>query len=162
MPVFGLPWSGWLLGSGIRNGGVVLCLCESFLCICPVHVSVYCVKRIHAHHRCTNYLILLQLIDICFLTYIYLWPLSQIQTCLHVVVGPGFVWKSPAFMRSSASHTADPHGRLQNNVNRTSLLGAEGIDTICDSSTACMLPRLRQEMPSCIVLLSCDSPCISL
>ena len=29
-----------------------------------------------------------------------------------VVVGPGFVPTSPAFMRSSASHPAGPHGRL--------------------------------------------------
>ena len=33
-------------------------------------------------------------------------------TCLCVVVGPGFVSVSPAFMRSSASHSAGPHGRL--------------------------------------------------
>ena len=35
---------------------------------------------------------------------------SKLVLC--VVVGPGFVWTSPAFMRSSASHPAGPHGQL--------------------------------------------------
>ena len=39
----------------------------------------------------------------CTIPYIYLWHISQIQTCLCVVVGPEFVSTSPAFMRSSAS-----------------------------------------------------------
>ena len=43
---------------------------------------------------------------------ICLWQISQIQTCMCVVVGPGFVSTSPAFMRDSASHPAGPHGRL--------------------------------------------------
>ena len=38
--------------------------------------------------------------------------ISQIQNCLCVFVGPGFVSTSPAFMRSSASHPVGPHGRL--------------------------------------------------
>ena len=46
--------------------------------------------------------------------YPYLLPtvylLSQIQTYLCVVVGPGFVSISPAFMKSSASHPDGPHG----------------------------------------------------
>ena len=77
-----------------------------------VHVSVYCARRIPAHLGCTQCLSLLHHIDICFLPYICLWKISQIQTCLRVVVGPGFVSISPAFMRSSAIHSADPHGRL--------------------------------------------------
>ena len=53
----------------------------------------------------------------CFLTCICLCQISQIQTC--VFVGPGFVSTSPAFMRSSASHPAGPHGRLaQKTVHR--------------------------------------------
>ena len=35
----------------------------------------------------------------------------QIQTCLFKVVGPGLVSTSPAFVSSSASHLAGPHGR---------------------------------------------------
>ena len=38
--------------------------------------------------------------------------LPNIQTRLFEVVGPGLVSTSPAFVRSSASHLADPHGRL--------------------------------------------------
>ena len=52
-----------------------------------------------AHLRCTHW-------SICFLPCIYLWQISQLQTCLCVVVGPGLVSTSPAFMRSSASHLA--------------------------------------------------------
>ena len=36
----------------------------------------------------------------------------EIQTCLSVVVGPGLVSTSPAFMRSSAIHPVGPHGRI--------------------------------------------------
>ena len=48
--------------------------------------------------------------------YMCLWQISQIQTCLRVVVGPGLVSTSPAFMRSrnsAASHLAGPHGSSQ-------------------------------------------------
>ena len=45
-----------------------------------------------------------------------LWQISQIQTCLCVVVGPGLVSTSPAFMRSIDRHTAGPHGRLAQNT----------------------------------------------
>ena len=47
--------------------------------------------------------------DICFLPYICLWQISQIQTCLRVVVGPGLVSTSPAFMRSSGSNDLGLH-----------------------------------------------------
>ena len=50
--------------------------------------------------------------DICFLTCIYSWQISQIQTRLCDVVGPGFVSTSPAFMRICTNHPAGPHGRL--------------------------------------------------
>ena len=37
--------------------------------------------------------------------------ISQIQIFLSKVVGPGLVSTSPAFVSSSASHPAGPHGR---------------------------------------------------
>ena len=82
---------------------------------------------------------------------ICLWQISQIQTCLCVGVGPGFVSTSPAFMRSSASHPAAMHGRLApKNGKSGPLMGPRGFDTICtavcnrcDSSTACRLCRLE-------------------
>ena len=47
-----------------------------------------------------------------------LWEISQIQTCLFKVVGPGLVSTSPAFVGSRASHPAGPHGRhAQKTVN---------------------------------------------
>ena len=79
------------------------------LCRWQVQVSVNCARRIPVHLRCTQCSIMLHLIDICFLTCIWQWQISQIQTCLRVVVGPGLVSTSPAFMRSIASHPAGPH-----------------------------------------------------
>ena len=80
---------------------------------------MYCTWRIPAHLRCTQCSILLHLMDICFLTCICLWQISQIQTFLFKVVGPGLVSTSPAFVSSSASHPAGPHGRhAQKTVNR--------------------------------------------
>ena len=52
------------------------------LCRWQVQVSVYCAWRIPAHLRCTQCSILLHLMDICFLTCICLWQISQIQTFL--------------------------------------------------------------------------------
>ena len=80
----------------------------------------------------------------------FLWKISKIQACLCVVVGHGFVSISPAFMRSSASHPAGPHGRLARIRSiGPHCVGAGGFDTIwtavcnrCDSSTACRLCRL--------------------
>ena len=93
------------------------------LCRWQVQVSVYCAWRIPAHLRCTQCSILLHLMDICFLTCICLWQISHIQTRLFSVVGPGLVSTSPAFVSSSASHPAGPHGRhAQKTVNR----GREG------------------------------------
>ena len=72
---------------------------------------MYCAWRIPAHLRCTQCSILLHLMDICFLTCICLWQISQIQTFLFKVVGPGLVSTSPAFVSSSASHPAGPHAQ---------------------------------------------------
>ena len=68
-------------------------------------------------------------IDICFLTCNCMWQISQIQTCLRVVVGPRLVSTSPAFMRSIASHPAGPHGAYWCIVGFvTSLLRHNGMD----------------------------------
>ena len=48
-------------------------------------------------------------LDICFLTCICLWQISQIQTFLFKVVGPGLVSTSLAFVSNSASHPEGPH-----------------------------------------------------
>ena len=127
--------NGCATGARVCEGWVVLCLCVvslDSLCRWQVQVSVYCARRIHAHLRCTQCSILLHLIDICYLACICRWQISQIQTCLRVVVGPGLVSTSPTFMRSIASHPAGPHGRLaKKTVIGPPLLGAGGIDTIC-------------------------------
>ena len=99
----------------LRGWGGVMSVCVvslDSLSRWQVHVSVYCARQIPAHLRCTQCSILLHLIDICFLTCICLWQISQIPNCLGVVAGPGLVLTSPAFMRSSASHPAGPHGWL--------------------------------------------------
>ena len=102
------------------------------LCRWQVQVSVHCARRIPAHPRRTQCSILLHHIDICFLICICLWQISHIQTSLRVVVGPGLVSTSPAFMRSIASHPVVTHGRLaQKTVIGPPILGAGGFDTIC-------------------------------
>ena len=93
-----------------------------YLCIWQVQVSVYCARRIPAHLGCTQCSIILHLIDICLLTCICLWQISQIQTCLRVVVGPGLVSTSPASMMSIVSHPAG----LPKNGNRSPIAGVEG------------------------------------
>ena len=117
---------------------------------------MYCAWRIPAHLRCTQCSILLHLMDICFLTCICLWQISQIQTSLFRVGGPGLVSTSPAFVSNSASHPAGPHAQ-KNGKSGPHLLGAGRFDTICtaagvrcDSSTACRLCRLE---PSFITLI---------
>ena len=61
----------------------------------------------------------LHLMDTCFLTCICLWQISQIQTLLFKVVGHGLVSTSPAFVSSSANHSAGPHDRhAQKTINR--------------------------------------------
>ena len=73
---------------------------------------------------------------------VFLWHISQIQTCLCVVVGPGFVSTSTAFMRSSGS--AWP--AFPKMVNRSPIVGGGRFRQICteicnrrDSSTTCRL-----------------------
>ena len=130
-----------------------------YLCRWQVQVSVYCAWRIPAHMRCTQCLILLHLMDICFLTCICLWQISQIQTFLFRVVGPGLVSTSPAFVSNSASHPAGPHGRhAKKPVNRAPIAGAGRFDTICTAAlgrcdTACRLFRL-EPIPEIILLFS--------
>ena len=75
------------------QGICVLCLADT----CPSEV-----------HPVFNHV---HLMDICFLTCICLCQISQIQTFLYRVVGPGLVSTSPAFVSNSASHPAGPHGR---------------------------------------------------
>ena len=56
-------------------GGVVLCLCEVWvwiICVDGRSRYLYCAWRIPEHLRCTLCSILLQLMDICFLTCICL------------------------------------------------------------------------------------------
>ena len=48
--------------------------------------------------------------DVCFLL-ISLWQMLQIQTCVRVCFGPGFVSTSPAFNSISASQPSGPLGR---------------------------------------------------
>ena len=96
------------------------------------------------HLRCIQCSILLHLIDICFLTCIFLWQISQIQTCLRVVVRPGLVSTLPAFMRSIASHPTGLHGQLDHCCGQEGLTQfAHGLPDRCDSSTACRLCRLE-------------------
>ena len=88
---------------------------------------MYCAWRLPAHLRCTQCSILLHLMDICFLTCICLWQISQIKTFLFRVVGPGLVSTSPAFVSNSASYPAGPHGRhAQKTVNRAPIAGGGG------------------------------------
>ena len=80
------------------------------LCRWHIHVSVYWSTRICAHLRCTQCSEWLHLSDVCFLV-ISLWQISQIQTCVRVCFGPGFVSTSPAFDSSCTSQPAGPLGR---------------------------------------------------
>ena len=104
-----------MLGPGSGRVGSVMTVrvvSPDSLCRWQVQVSVYCARRIHVHLGCTKCSILLHLINICFLLCICLWQISQIQTCLCVVVEAGFVATSPVFIRSSDSHPAGQHNRI--------------------------------------------------
>ena len=96
------------MGERIKFG---VCVSLDSLCRWQFQVSVYCAWRIPAHLRCTQCSILLHLMDICFLTCVCLWQISQIQTYLFKVVRPGLASTSPAFVSSSASHPAGPHAK---------------------------------------------------
>ena len=127
--VFWLRWCGWCrwgVGRGLGQwsgavGWCYVCVSLDSLCRWQFQVSVYCAWRIPAHLRCTQCSILLHLMDICFLTCICLWQISQIQTFLFRVVGPGLVSTSPAFVSNSTSHPAGPHA--QKTVNRAPIAG---------------------------------------
>ena len=126
-------WVG-VLGQGLGGWCGVMSVCVvslDSLCRWQVQLSVCCARRIPVHLRCTQCSILLHLIDICFLTCICLWQISQIQTCLRVVVGPGLVSTSPAFMRSIAIQRVRMAGLPKKMVIGPPLLGAGGVDTIC-------------------------------
>ena len=83
----------------------------------------------------------------CCRTCICLLQISQIQTRLFNVVGPGLVSTSPAFVRSRASHPAGPHGRLaQKMANRAPIAGGGKVRHNlhrCESYTACRRCRLE-------------------
>ena len=118
-----------------------------YLCRWQVQVSVYCAWRIPAHLRCS---ILLHLMDIGFLTCICLWQISQIQTFLFRVVGPGLVSTSPAFVSNSASHPAGPHDRhAQKTVNRTPIAGGGEVRHNLHSSLSslCRLEPIMKGLP---------------
>ena len=124
--LFGLRWCVWCrcgvvwveAWNRVWRSVVVLCLRELWVRILCVD-GRYCAWQIPVYLRCTQCSILLHLMGICFLPCI-----CVCQTCMCVVVGPGFVSTSPAIMRSSANHSAAPHGRfVQNTVNRASITG---------------------------------------
>ena len=73
--------------------------------ICVLCLADTCTSEVHPVS------ILLHRMDICFLTCICLWQISQIQTFLFQAVGPGLVSTSPTFVSRGASHPAGPHGR---------------------------------------------------
>ena len=105
-----------------------------------------CILGAHSVQSCYTISISASLPCIC------VWQISQIQTCWSMIVGPGFVWTSPAFTRSSASHPVVPNDRFAKiTVNRTTIAGGGCFDTIftavywnrCDSSATCRRCRLE-------------------
>ena len=83
---------------------MVLCLCELWIWILYVDGRsryLYIVLGGYLRTMCS---IMLHPIDIRFQPCICLWQISKIHNYLCVVVGPGFVSTSPAFLRSSANH----------------------------------------------------------
>ena len=118
-------WVGGLC-QGLGGWCSVMSVCVvslDYLCRWQIQVSVYCARRIPAHLRVTQCSILLHHIDICFLTCICLWHISLIQTWLRVVVGPGLVLTSPAFMRSISSLQQVRMTGLAKNGNRATIAG---------------------------------------
>ena len=101
----------WVGGADQSREWCYVCVSLDSLCKWQVQVSVYCAWWIPAHLRCTQCSILLHLMDICFLTCICLWQISQILTFLFKVVGPGLVSTSTAFVSSSVSHPAGLHAK---------------------------------------------------
>ena len=85
--------------------------------ICVLCLADTCTSEVHPvfnHVASYGYLLSDMYLFICLL-----WQISQIQTFLFRVVGPGLVSTSPSFVSNSASHPAGPHGRhAQKTVNR--------------------------------------------
>ena len=112
-----------------------------YVCVCvvivdslwrwKVHVSVYC-----AHLRCTPCSIVLHHKDICFLTCICMWQISQIKT-FSGVVRPGLASTSTDFMRSSARLD----GLLAQKNNRAPIAGGRRGQIICPADVTSP-PRL--------------------
>ena len=126
----------------VWEGGVTsVCVVSlDYLFRWQVQLSVYCARRIPVHLRWTQCSILLLLINICFLPYICLWQIWQIQTCLCAFVGPGFVSTLPAFMRSSVPAIC----MASLNKNRSPFLGA-GFSTQFAQRFARPLSQLHRE-----------------
>ena len=100
---------GRLVTGSVRMGWCYICVCcESGLSVLGGFLRILGAPSVQS--CCTQCSILLHHIDICMLTGICLWQISQIQTCLGMVIGPGLVSTSPAFMRSISSHPTGPHG----------------------------------------------------
>ena len=125
----------WGVGRGLAPGywkGGVVCYvyvsCRSgfFVYIGRSMYLLYCAMPIPQHLKCTQCSILLQPYRYLIPTVYLFMQISQIQTCL-CVVQHGFVSTSPAFLRSSASHSAGPHGRLAKKaMNRAPIAGGLG------------------------------------
>ena len=142
------------LDQGLEGWCYVCVSCESGISvymagsgICVLYLADTCASEV------TQCSILLHLMDIHLLTCICLLQISQIQTRLFNVVGPGLVSTLPSFVRSSASHPGGPHGQLAKK--KVPSTGVGRFDTICtavcdhsDRSTACRLCHL-EPCPSC-------------
>ena len=127
------------------------------LCRWQVQVSVYCAWWIPAHLRCTQCSILLHLMDICFLTCICLWQISQIQT-FWKVVGPGLVSTSPAFVSNSVSHPAGPHAQKKDKSGPHWWGRGDSTQSARHLESAVTAPPLV----GCVVWSHCNSVCIGL
>ena len=101
-------WSECGAWTRVWRGEVVLCLCDLrvwIICvdgpgICILCQVGTCASYVHpVFNTVTPDRYLPPTVYLC-------WQISQIQTCLRVVVGPGSVSTSPAFMRSIATHHA--------------------------------------------------------
>ena len=129
---------------------------QDSLCRWQVLVSVYCAWWIPAHLRC---IIMLHLMDIYFLTCIYLQQILQIQT---LIVCCCQTWISLDITNFCEQHRQPSSGCAwpacpKKTVNLAPI-GVVGFDTICtivydrsDSSTACRLCCLEPVFFCCII-----------
>ena len=58
---------------------------------------------------------------------------------LYVVVGPGLVWTSPAFMKIVASHPAGLHGRLASKKVKSGERGRHNLHRVCQTTVTAPL-----------------------